>query len=365
MNRPYENMQDFYHKMIDTKIIKPSQMMALIKAGMFDEFDSSRKKVMENYLRSYVFESCSSLTLSQLRKIEELNIIPEDIKICVSYLKYKDYVLDEEGWVENVIIPDKKIPKCGYHDRLFILDENSQPFFTEHFSEDSVVRVDGQYYILSEKKFSKEVDKLIQPLRDWMSKEETLIEYNDKLFQQLWNEKCIGTESAWAMQSLSYYDKEHELKDVQNIRYGIVDFFNLPEEPIAYEHYTKFIDGERKELPKYNITRIAGCVLNADNLHHTVTILTTTGVVNCKFSKEQYAFYNRRISSVKQNNEKTVLENSWFKRGNLIVIAGFRRGEDNFIPKVYKDTVWNHTVNLITTVNPDGTLDLQLERTKI
>ena len=364
-HRPYDSMDEFAQEMLDTKIIKPSQMMMLIKAGCFDCFNSDRSEVMWWYLYHYIFEPCKQLTLAQLKRVDELNIVPDDLKICVSYLKYKSYVLYEDALIENHIIPDKKIPKCGYHDRYFILDDQSQPFFTEHFSEDSVVKVQGEYYVISEKKFCKEIDTLIQPLREWMSTNEALSIYNDALYEQLKKEKCGEkyNEAAWAMQSLSYYDKEHELKDIQNIRYGIVDFFNLPEEPIVYEHYTRFIDGERKELPKYNITRIAGCVLNADNLHHTVTILTITGVVNCKFSKEQYAFYNRRISSVKQNNEKTVLENSWFKRGNLIVIAGFRRGEDNFIPKVYKDTVWNHTVNLIRTVNPDGTLDLQLERT--
>lgn len=364
MNRPYESLEDFSRKMLDTKIIKPSQMMMLIKGGCFDRFNPDRSNVMCEYLKRYSFEPCNSLTLSQLRKIEELDMIPEDIKICVRYLKYKDYVLDEEGWVEDVIIPDKKVPKCGYHDRLFALDHNSQSFFIEHFSEENVARVEGQYYVISEKKFSKEVDKLIQPLRDWMLKKETLREYNDRLFDQLWNEKCQGTEASWAMQSLSYYDKEHELGHVEEEPYGIVNFFDLPEDPEPYEYYMRWINGERKQLPKFKIVRIAGTVLATDK-EKSVTILTKYGTVTAKFPQGNFSFYNRRLSSVdKETGKKNVIENSWFKRGTMLIIAGFRRG-DNFVPRTYQDTAWKHTVNLIHSVNPDGTLDIQLERTKI
>lgn len=366
-NRPYNNFSDFCHKMIETKIIKPTQMMQLIKGGAFDEFDPSRTKVMEEYLRFYVFEECKTLTLSQLRRVEELGMIPKDVEICVRYLKYRDYVLDEEGWVEDLVIPDKKVPKCGYHDRLFILDSNSQSFFTEHFSEDSVVRVEGEYYVISEKKFSKEIDAKIQPLRNWLSEEETLDDYNDRLFKKLWYEKCKGTEAAWAMQSLSYYDKEHELDGVDLSSYGVVNYFKLPSTPEAYEHYDIYVAGEKKTLPKYKIVRIAGTVLDSNNISHTVVLLTTNGTVNVKFNQGQYTFYNKRISAPDVNGETKILENSWFKRGTLLIVAGFRR-EDNFVPKVYKDSVWGHTVNKIVSINPNkqkDPIDLQLERTKV
>lgn len=363
-NRPFDSMDEFVDKMLTTKIVQRSQMLQLIKGGCFDEF-GSRREIMRWYLYNFLFEPCSSLTLSQLNKLIEYDLIPENLKICVRYLKFKDYVLDPEGFVEEYVNPEKKVPKCGYHDRYFILDKASQEFFKEHFTEDSVIRVDGSYYVVSEKKFGKEVDKLIQPLRDWMGQEDILKLYNDAGFKKLWDEKASGTEAAWAMQSLSYYDKEHELKGVQEDLYGIVNFFDLPEEPDHYETYTRYIDGEKKELPKYTIRRIAGTVLNADNGHAMVSLLTCYGVVNVKVNKNSYSFYNKRISkAIEGTDKKQVIENSWFKRGNLIIVAGFRRG-DNFIPRTYNDSVWKHTVNLITAVNPDGTLSLQLERTKI
>ena len=197
-----------------------------------------------------------------------------------------------------------------------------------------------------------------------MSKEETLKEYNDKLFQQLWNEKCQGTEASWAMQSLSYYDKEHELQYINEEPYGIVNFFDLPEDPEPYEYYTRWINGERKQLPKFKIVRIAGTILATDK-EKTITVLTKYGTVMAKYPQGNFSFYNRRLSSVdKETGTKTVLENSWFKRGTILVIAGFRRG-DYFIPRTYTDSVWKHTTNRVTAINPDGTLELQLERTKI
>lgn len=360
--RPYDSLESFAQLFLNTKEVKPSQMYQLIKGGCFDEFDPNRREIMSWYLHNYIFEPCKSLTLSQLKKIEELDIIPEDLKICNSYLKYKSYVLSDEGWVEDYINPEKKVPKCGYHDRYFILDSPSQKFFKEHFSEDSIVRVQGEYYVISEKLFSKEVDRLIQPLRDWMADDSTLKLYNEESFKRLWDDKCPGNEAAWSMQALSYYDKEHELKDVDEELYGIVNFFDLPEDPVSYEYYTRWINGELKQIPKYTITRLAGTVLQADNNHNTVALLTTYGVVTIKFPKGTYAHYNRRLSSVNETTgEKKVIENSWLKRGNLIVVAGYRRG-DNYMLKNYNDSVWKHTVNLITAVNSDGTIDLQLER---
>ena len=47
-------------------------------------------------------------------------------------------------------------------------DKNSQTFFEENFSEDSVVGLDEEFYLISEKIFKMEVDKIIEPLKTWM-----------------------------------------------------------------------------------------------------------------------------------------------------------------------------------------------------
>lgn len=51
-------------------------------------------------------------------------------------------------------------------------------------------------------------------------------------------------------------------------------------------------------------------------------------------------------------------------RGSKIVVAGIRR-DDSFRPMIYKDTIYQHTVNKVQEIHLDGTLLLQSERTKV
>jgi len=366
-NRPYTSMEDFAKRMIDTKIITTSKMVQLIKAGCFTELHSlNRTETMEWFLKQYVFVPNDKLTMQQFKKAKELEIIPPSLELPLKMINFKNYILDDEVLIKKHIEEGKKVPKRGYHDGYYTLDENSQPFFIEHFTENSVVEINEDYYVVSEKLFAKEIDTKIQPIKDWLSSADTLSKYNDAVYQTIWEKHAEGTLPSWSMQALSYYDQAHELDNVNEEKYGIVNFFELPEEPEPYDHYTRYIDGVARLFPKFKISRIAGTVLNADNLHCMVTILTKYGAVQVKFNKGHYAFYNKQISAKldPDSDKKTVLEKSWLSRGNKIVVAGTRRG-DGFRPQTYKDTIYLHTVNRIERVNEDGTLLLQSERTKI
>ena len=365
-NRPFQSIEDFATRMIDTKIIKNSQMVKLIKGGCFTGIDSEDKtKTMKWYLSKYCINPVTSLTLSQFNRMIEYNIIPNELALAVKMVNFKKYVLDDEGLYEKWIDTSKsRIPKRGYHDGHYILDEPSQEFFKQHFTEESIVDVVGGFYVLSEKKFIKEIDKKIEPLREWFNSEEAIQVYNQTLFNEVWNKYADGTPEAWSMEALTYYDGDHELKNVPESLYGIVNFFELPEEPVAYEFYTRYIDGKPKAIPKYNISRIAGTVVQTDNNHHSIALVTTHGLVNIKFSKGHYAFYNKRISQIGENGKKTTIEDSWLKRGNKLLVSGYRRGEQ-FIPWTYNDTIYRHRINLIENINEDGTLKLKAERAKV
>lgn len=367
LNRPFKNIEDFGKRMLETKEIQTSKMVQLIKAGCFKELHSKDKKeTMQWFLKKYVYEPTEKLTMQQFGSVKELGIIPNELEICVKMANFKKYVLDDEGFYKNYIEPEKKLPKRGYHDRCFILDDNSQPFFKEHFTEESVIKTNGGYYIISEKMFTKEVDRYIEPLKEWFKSEDTIKLYNSKKYEEVWKKYAEGNEASWSMQALSYYDKEHELAYIDEEKYGIVNFFDLSEEPEPYDYYTRYIDGEAKAFPKFTISRIAGTVIQFDNLHNTVMLLTKYGVVQIKFNKGHYAFYNKQISAKLDENsdKKTVLEKSWLSRGSKIIVAGIRQ-EDNFKPMIYKDTIYQHTVNRIQEVYDDGTLLLQTERVKI
>ena len=76
--------------------------------------------------------------------------------------------------------------------------------------------------------------------------------------------------------------------------------------------------------------------------------------------------YNMPIDDIKPNNifiddtgKKKVLERSWFARGTLLMVQGFRRGQD-FVPKKYKSSIYP-VISKINGVGEFG-LDVQYER---
>ena len=159
------------------------------------------------------------------------------------------------------------------------------------------------------------------------------------------------------MDSLSFYYHEHELENVKKEEYLIYDFDQLPEEPQVSEYYTY----RGKEKPRFKLTRICGTVLDKDKNKHMITLLTTSGVVTVKLYKGQFGFYDKQISELNEDGSKTVLEKSWFGRGNKLLITGYRR-EEQFVPKKYVDSAYKHTLQLITDIDKDGNLKLQSER---
>lgn len=367
--RPYNNMTDFKERMLDTGLIKPTQMVKLIKAGCFTNLHSPDRRItLKWYINECLYEPVKKLGMQQFNRIEELELIPHQNNFLLAQkcIHFKQYVLSDEFLVREYIDPNKKMVKKGYHDRYFVLDENSQPFFKEHFTEDSIIEVQGEYYVISEKIFSKEVDKMIEPLKSYLSGAQGVWEYNEAMKKVLFDKYGGGTTAKWSMEALSCYDDKHELDQLNEEQYGIVNFFELPKDPEPYEFYTRFINGEAKRIPKYKISRIAGTIINTDNNHHTVSLLTKNGLVNVKLNKGHYSFYNKQISEVdKTTGKKTIVEKSWLKRGNKIMVCGIRR-EDQFIPMIYKDTIYNHTINLILNdVDNEGMVEIQTERIKV
>ena len=109
------------------------------------------------------------------------------------------------------------------------------------------------------------------------------------------------------------------------------------------------------------MSRICGTVIGKDKNKHTVALLTPDGVVEVKFYKGQFGFYDKQIVELNDDGTKTRLEESWFSRGTKLMITGFRR-EEQFVPRKYKDSIYNHSVQLIKSIDENGILTLQSER---
>ena len=166
-----------------------------------------------------------------------------------------------------------------------------------------------------------------------------------------------GNISKWEMDSISFYYHEHELAKAAQY---YDNFFDLPEEPEI--EYT-FVGNNGQEVKIFKLHKIIGTVIDKDKMHNTVTLLTPTGVVLVKIYKNQFAIYDKRLSQKGLDGKKRVIESSWFKRGNKLMIQGIRRGE-NFIPKKTKKSILP-IISKITNVSNDGQLTFQYERAEV
>ena len=182
--------------------------------------------------------------------------------------------------------------------------------------------------------------------REWIKNnhDDILKNYNQLLFKQAWDKYASGSLSHWEMESLCFYYNEHELKNVNTFKYGISDFNELPQEPeVDY-----FFKRAGVQIPIYKLHKIIGTVIAKNDNKSTVTLLTTTGVVNVKFSREYYAMFKKQVSQVQPDGSKKVVEKGWFTRGTMIMVTGYRR-EDTFVGKTYKPTA-SHQLYKITDV---------------
>lgn len=342
-NKPYQSFDDFYERLYQTKVVQKSQLIHLIKAGVFNEFNSP-PEIMKQFLIKEV-DVKEKLNGQNLSRIISLGLLDTpELKQYQDYFNFRKHIMKS---VHQTV--DK--PK----DKIYILDTYSQVFYENNFSSDSIVGEHNGKLLISDKLFKKEYDTKMLPLMELYTDENFVRQYNVAQFYELWSAHANGTVESWEMESVSFYSNRHELQDVDYSRYGISNFFELSEIPIVTEEY----EWRGRPMKNYQLFNIVGTVLDKNKNNHTVTILTPEGVVVAKMYGGSFSHYDKRISKV-ENGSKTVLESSWFTRSNLVLLTGYRR-DDQFVLKAPKG---QHTINLITEVREDGSLGLQSERTR-
>lgn len=338
-NRPYTSPRDYLQKVKPTKAV----MISLIKAGAFDSM-IDRKLCMGWYL----WETCdkkTNLNLQNMPTLMRYNLIPQDTeeeKIALRVYEFNRYL-------KTITKASGKILKDKY-----ILDTRAIDFIQE-IEQDSLI----DDMTINSKAWDKVYQKYMDIFRDWLKSnmKDILDKLNGIIFKEEWNKYASGNISSWEMNVMCFYYHEHELANVDFQKYGISDFYKLPEEPILERSYPK---GD-KIINLYKLSTICGTCIAKDKNKGTVVLLTPSGVANIKFSKEYFSFYDRQISQKQENGTKKVIEKSWLSRGSMILVQGIRSG-DNFIPKKYKNSGISHRLYKITEVLPDGELVLQTER---
>lgn len=342
-NKPYQSFDDFYERLYQTKVVQKSQLIHLIKAGVFNEFNSP-PEIMKQFLIKEV-DVKEKLNGQNLSRIISLGLLDTpELKQYQDYFNFRKHIMKS---VHQTV--DK--PK----DKIYILDNYSQVFYENNFSSDSIVGEHNGKLLISDKLFKKEYDTKMLSLTELYTDDNFVRQYNVAQFYELWSAHANGTVESWEMESVSFYSNRHELQGVDYNRYGISNFFELSETPIVTEEY----EWRGRPMKNYQLFNIVGTVLDKNKNNHTVTVLTPEGVVVAKMYGGSFSHYDKRISKV-ENGSKTVLESSWFTRSNLVLLTGYRR-DDQFVLKAPKG---QHTINLITEVREDGSLGLQSERTR-
>ena len=341
-NRPYSSIKDFYYK------VKPGKqaMVALIKGGAFDEMED-RKFAMA----WYIWETCEKknrLTLQNMPSLIKYGLLPENTEERIMARRVYEF--------NRYLKAITKADTCAYPN-MYSLDSRALAFLHE-IECDDLMETDNLAWFIKIKVWDKVYQKYMDIFRNWIAenKDQILRDLNSTIFMEDWNKYAQGSISAWEMEVLCFYYHEHELAHLNHYRYGFADFNKLPEDPVVDRSFVK----GGKEIKIFKLDKICGTCIAKNKVKSTVTLLTTTGVVNVKFRKEYFSLFDKQISVRGDDGVKHVVEKSWFNRGNMIVVTGMRSGDD-FISKKYAST-GGHQLYRVEAVNSDGTLVLKDSR---
>ena len=341
-NRPYHSPKDFLLRVKPTK----QAMISLIKGGAFDTM-MDRKMLMA----WYIWETCDKkkrITLQNMSGLMKYNLLPEATEEQIMARR----VFEFNRYLKAIT----KADKCAYPN-LYSLDERAIAFLHE-LDCDDIMETDNLAWFVKVKAWDKIYQNWMNIFRNWIAdnKDQILSDLNTAIFKEDWDKYASGNLSSWEMEVLCFYYHEHELNHVNRGKYGFVNFYNLPEEPMIDR---SFVKGD-KTIHIYQLQKICGTCIAKNKTKSTVTLLTPDGVVEVKFRKEYFSLFDKQISERGLDGVKHVVEKSWFNRGSMIVVMGVRNG-DNFVSKKYASS-GGHQLYKIDKIEDNGDLILRNAR---
>ena len=341
-NRPYTSPRDFLNRVAPGK----QAMISLIKGGAFDDM-MERKMCMAWYLWE-VCDKKSRLTLQNMPTLIKYGLLPEDTEERILARRVYEF--------NRYLKAITKADKASYKDH-YSLDTRAINFLNELGLEE-LMDSDNLAWFINVKKWDKVYQKHMDVFRSWINsdKDNILTHLNQIIFKEDWDKYAKGNVSSWEMEVLCFYYHEHELAHANQSRYGFKDFFSLPEDPIVEKSFER----GGKTINIYQLHKICGTCIAKNKTKSTVTLLTTSGVVEVKFRKEYFTMFDKQISEKDADGVKHVVDKSWFNRGSMIVVQGIRSG-DSFIPKRYATTP-GHQLYKIESIDGNGLLTLIHER---
>ena len=323
-NRPYNSFEDFYNKIVEPGLISTKKVTSLIKAGCFDSFEKDRRKLMIDFVRE---------------------ITPKREKLTMVQLPAVIHAINREAFKEELEIYEFR-SKCFGRHKVPMNKEIEKEFISKYSNDVDFKFEDGQL-VIDDKSFNKYYQKSIVRLKEWLTLPETVEIFNKSKMAEFWSANCMGSVESWEMETVLFYSDKHEL-DYMPIKntFNIVDFWDLTPEPFV----TKWKNYRGRKIPQFKIDVIAGTVVEKNKGKRLIYILTQNGVVTVRYSKGQFAHYDKKIVRV-NGKDKEVLDDSWFTRGTKLIFVGFRRGDEFVLRKT--GTIYNHTTIKINGFNQD------------
>lgn len=353
-HRPYTSFKQFYQThAYKGSLITPSKFIQLIKSGCFDDFEPNRIKVMKQYIL-YSSEPKTELTMANLDTAIKIGCkIPRQM---LSPYNFRKYVCSPEFYYS----PHPKFKSK----KLYWLDSKAKQYFNKNCKDQLQENVDWFYQDDMMLVVDKSLEKLYKPVMDelkaYINTPEFIKEFNRQVMRKRYNELVPNQDvNHWSFETCSFFAKEHELAHIDRERYNVDLFDELPEEP-------RFVTKRwgKREWKQYELAQIAGVVLDRNDNSHLLTVLdVNNNVVQCKLDANAYSFYKQQISEPDGQGGKTVVDPSWFKRGQALILTGVRMGENDFRVKAYKSSIYRHKVQKIVSVdNKTGEMEIQSYR---
>lgn len=349
-NRPYANFAEFYDKCnaLENNLVTKSIYATLIKSGCFDETDDKAEAM--RYLVEKTTPLSTSLTRSNIPMALSMGMDINN-ELLMPYYFYKAIISKENFYKQDPKFKSKKhylIPSTNgmATDYFYELADQMKEETDYYFVNEGIVVID--------KSLEKRLKEQFEALNDYINSEKFLAEFNKrKQYEAYISLAKSENVTKWSFDSTAFYPKgEHELKNINYNAYNLSHFSDLSETPTFVEKTGR----NGFTWKQYDLHKICGTIIDKKDKDHIVTILTPDEeVVNVSMSKGQYAFYKQEISIGDQR------DSSWLKRGNLIMVCGYRRGDD-FFAKKYRNSVFQHSITLITNCYEDGSADLVFER---
>lgn len=337
-NRPYASLADFYYR------VNPNRkaIISLIKGGAFDNFCGRYEAMVQ-----YIWLSCDKkkrITLQNMPGLIKYNLLPSSSAYAEArgVFEFNRYLKAE----------------CKYDTVNYRLTERAIDFLNE-LGQDSLISFVDNSYLMNIKSWDKVYQEYMDIFRDWIKehKEQILEDLNTAIFMEDWKKYASGNISSWEMDALCFYYHDHELINIDNLKYGIVDYFSLSENPVV----EKVLKRGSATIPIYKLNTIAGTCVAREKGKGLVYLLTPTGVVTVKFTKEFFSMFDRQISEKKKDGTKSIIEKSWFSKGSKIMVQGMRRN-DEFIAKKYANSGNSHILYHIDKIYDDGAVLISSKR---